>query len=838
MGQNTAIGRNLSAPIQSPSTWKLSLVERRVLAYLFVSALFMFVMMTMRPKQPENQPGANPDAAQVQADGEKDLDSNDTDQAAQAQAEAIASSDQINASEAADDDLPQRPERQVWYTLGSIDAKDTAKGNDDKDADPANKLLITLTNRGAGIERIEMIQRDADGRYRFRRVDTRSGYFGYVAPSLSADLEGCRVNVIGPGTPADLAGLQVGDVIVKINEADVVSSTNYERILSRTRPGDTISLSVLRGSEKQSITLTATLTEHPLDLVRLSQWAGPDGVKGNLSRLSCLLTLTQFNAAKLKINQAELPQLPSLYEGLWNVNEIDTDQHHGWEFRFPISASQAGKVAAGSGSLEVVRRFLLAKDGSGYDIDLETEVVNASDKEQEVAYRLEGPNGLTLEGWWYSTKISPNWWGGAGARDIVFNTVAEKHRLLGLPAIFKEAKKRIENNEPGQDLNQSFFEPSNDPSTTAMRYVGVDGQYFAAAYLPPADQQSTDAFVRGHSMLLCDVDVVNPHQVKAANVSFYMDSRSHKLAAGERLTDRVRLFAGPKQPTLLEQRGLGSLIEYGFFGFVSRSLSGFLHGLYAVVRNYGIAIILLTLVVRGCLFPLSRKAAQNAQKMQELAPEFKKIAEKYKDDMEKRLRAQQQLQKKHQFNPLSGCLPMFVQLPIFMGLYRCLSCDIELRQAAFIPGFDWCSNLAAPDMLFDWSTWMMEYFSGRGTGWFGPYFNILPLLVMALFLAQQKMFMPPPTDEQQEITQKVMFFMTFAMGVFFFKVAAGLCIYFITSSLWGMAERVLVKKSIQTSPPTGTVGTQGDGGPGGQPLSWKPAPAKLNRPKNPPKKSK
>jgi YidC/Oxa1 family membrane protein insertase len=200
------------------------------------------------------------------------------------------------------------------------------------------------------------------------------------------------------------------------------------------------------------------------------------------------------------------------------------------------------------------------------------------------------------------------------------------------------------------------------------------------------------------------------------------------------------------------------------------------------------------------MFPLSRKAAVNAQRMQELAPELKKITEKHKDDMEARIKAQRELQQRVGFNPMAGCLPMFLQLPIFIGLYRTLSVDIELRQAAFASWTTWASNLAAPDMLAYWGDWMWGYMSGRGTGWLGPYFNILPMIVVVLFLAQQKMFMPPATDEQTAMTQKMMNYMTLIMGLFFFRVPAGLCIYFITSSLWGICERILVKRTLPKTP--------------------------------------
>ncbi|MEZ6088929.1 MAG: YidC/Oxa1 family insertase periplasmic-domain containing protein [Pirellulaceae bacterium] len=583
------------------------------------------------------------------------------------------------------------------------------------------------------------------------------------------------------------------------------------------------------------------MTQHPLDLVRLAAFAGPDQVKGNISRLSCLMTLSKLGKTNLRVGQKELKNLPSLVDGFWKVEPIDDPENPGFEFRFPVSAAEANRVAAGSGTFEVVRRYTIPVSGSGYDIDMQTEIVNTSQETQEVAYRLEGPNGLTLEGWWYNAKISPNWTGGAGARDIVFNTAKEFHELVGLPKIVKQARQRAEaGTDASEEGTDTLFNASSEPRDTQLRYIGVDTQYFTATYLPPPGEAFTSAFGRAGSFLLCDLDELNPSQTQAANVSFFVDSVPHTLAPGEKVTDTVRLFAGPKRPELLDERGLGLLIEYGMFGAVSKLLSGFLHFIYVILGNYGLAIILLTVCVRGAMFPLSRKAAQNAQKMQELAPEFKKIAEKYKDDMEKRLKAQQELQKRHGFNPLSGCLPMFVQLPIFIGLYRSLSCDIELRQSAFIPGIQWASNLAAPDMFYNWSSWMVDYFAGRGTGWFGPYFNILPIIVMFLFMAQQKMFMPPPTDEQQELTQKMMFVMTFVMGIFFFKVAAGLCIYFITSSLWGMAERVLVKRTIKQ--PQGEGGSSSEAAPNGReaavmhPIPLKSTPQRINRPKKPPKK--
>jgi YidC/Oxa1 family membrane protein insertase len=203
---------------------------------------------------------------------------------------------------------------------------------------------------------------------------------------------------------------------------------------------------------------------------------------------------------------------------------------------------------------------------------------------------------------------------------------------------------------------------------------------------------------------------------------------------------------------------------------------------------------MLTVLVRGCMFPVSRGQAKSMAKLQELRPEMERIKERLKGDQQKQAQAMQQLYKKHNVNPLAGCLPMLIQLPVFVGLYRGLAVDVELRQASlFGPVIHWCSNLAAPDMLWNWSRLMPNAVnSGEGFFGLGPYLNVLPLVTIVLFLWQQKMFMPEPANEQAALQQKIMKYMMVFMGLLFYKVPSGLCLYFIASSLWGIGERKLI----------------------------------------------
>ncbi|MCA9239217.1 MAG: membrane protein insertase YidC, partial [Planctomycetales bacterium] len=268
---------------------------------------------------------------------------------------------------------------------------------------------------------------------------------------------------------------------------------------------------------------------------------------------------------------------------------------------------------------------------------------------------------------------------------------------------------------------------------------------------------------------------------------------------------------------------------YGWFRAVAIPLTWVLHQIYAVTSNYGIAIILLTVLVRGAMYPLGRQQAKNAQKMQELAPEMRRATEKYKNDIEKRTAAQRELWQKHNYNPAAGCLPMLVQLPIFVGLYRALSVDIELRQAPLIPGIRWCSNLAGPDMLLNWESFMPAFLASR-TGYLGPYLNILPLISVGFMMVHQKLFAPPPTDDQQRVQQQVLKFMMVFFAFMFLRVPAGLCLYFVTSSAWGVAERLLLPKTgaVAGAGPSDGTGGRGDGGSGGAPRSPSTSPGAGN----------
>ncbi|NND95868.1 MAG: membrane protein insertase YidC [Pirellulaceae bacterium] len=782
-------------------------MERRLLSFIIASTAFFFFYISMRvmfapPVPPANvaqnvagDDGANPGIVEApDADAVADNQGSSTvggdkaDQNPTDPSDDNASQDDSNE----DDALPdvQRPEHPDWVTLGSMD--------------PASNhlMMVTLNSRGGGIERIELTTRGEDGGFKYRRVDVRNGYLGYFAGEPSPTDTGVLVNVVGPGTPAATAkatsgganGIQVGDVMISVNTKDITTLADIDEALRETKPGDEVKIEVLRRTrpdaetEPTTVALTAKLSEHPLDLVRLAKYGGEDQVDGNLSRLSCLMTLAQVNRKSIATNEFHIDGLSDPADLIWNVTTAKDNTQSTAIFDLEMSAKEMAEV--GGQPVRITRTYSLSP--SSYVLDMMVEVENLGDQPQKLAYRLEGVNGVTMEGWWYSNKITPSF-SRAAARDIVYKTTAEGHEVITGCNLLKEHRK-----EP-KDPHHGIFAEDDTVEARDLNYIGVDAQYFNCSYLPPDSQLSMRDFRRASAMIVADESEIRKYQEHAVNTSFYLDSVIGDVPVGGKLQSRLRLFAGPKETDLVARYGLDDTIYYGWFAPFAKILVSVLHFLHSIVGNYAVAIILLTVMVRGLMFPLSRKAAVNAQRMQELAPELKKIAEQYKDDMEGRLKAQRELQRRVGFNPMAGCLPMFLQLPIFIGLYRALSVDIELRQSAVSQSTLWASNLAGPDMFGRWDGWLMEYFSGRGTGWLGPYFNILPVLVVALFLTQQKLFMPPATDEQTAMTQKVMGVMTLFMGLFFFRVPAGLCLYFIASSLWGICERVLVKKTLPKS---------------------------------------
>ncbi|MCA9076506.1 MAG: membrane protein insertase YidC [Planctomycetaceae bacterium] len=427
---------------------------------------------------------------------------------------------------------------------------------------------------------------------------------------------------------------------------------------------------------------------------------------------------------------------------------------------------------APDGSIEIRKHFHLNKgnpddrdaDPMGYQLEFDLEIVNLTSEPRELTYMLQGPVGLPLENKENSRAFI----------EVKVGALEEPTDPDDVTAIQQYAGKIVEQTDEAESKN----DPDEVEDWKApLKYIGVDVQYFAALLFPEANQLQSRFFKEARPIVVTK----DPKRDAWSDVSVQLRSEPFTITPGEPLKHEFHLFFGPKRSDLLQPLGAGGVKTFGWFRVISRGMLSILHFFHdTLMAPYGLAIILLTVVVRACLFPVSRKMAQNQQRMKELQPKMQEIRTKYKDDQEKMAQAYREFMAKNGFNPLAGCLPMFLQLPIFLGLYQALLNSVDLRMAKFL----WVDNLVAPDQLFAFG------FALPLVGW--THFNLLPLITVALFAIQQKMFMPEPTTEEQEMQQKMMKYLNVFMLYIFYSMPAGLCVYFITSSGWGIIERKLL----------------------------------------------
>jgi YidC/Oxa1 family membrane protein insertase len=241
------------------------------------------------------------------------------------------------------------------------------------------------------------------------------------------------------------------------------------------------------------------------------------------------------------------------------------------------------------------------------------------------------------------------------------------------------------------------------------------------------------------------------------------------VGAGEEREFPFTFYLGPKDPTYLNQfvaLDLGKAIDYGWFGLVARPILQALKFFNSFLKNWGLAIILLTIIIKLLLHPLTRKSMASMKGMQALQPQLKGIREKYKDDKERLNMETMNLFRRHKVNPMGGCLPMLLQMPIYIALYKVLYNATELYHAPFIWFY---RDLSAPD----------------------PYF-ILPILLGIAMVAQQKM--TPSTGDATQ--QKMMMLMPIMFTVFMLFLPVGLVLYIFVNTLMTVVQQYMHQKDI------------------------------------------
>jgi YidC/Oxa1 family membrane protein insertase len=433
----------------------------------------------------------------------------------------------------------------------------------------------------------------------------------------------------------------------------------------------------------------------------------------------------------------------------------------------------AFRYTADDPAVTVTKTYRLWKGEDGFEVELKF----SSAKDSKFTYRLFGPHGIPIEGEWYTSTFRDVFFGGAkgNSTDITTRASTEVVKYNG--------------------------DPSCRLSALPLKFAGVEDQYFATFLQPwPIPKSQEDRLDHDAAPV---VFIEDPKAPQKSDVGVEINSRPLQVGPNLDVVHTYKVYAGPKLASALVPYEAEDLASYRKNQWVSIPyavelakyvISPLLDKIYSLTQaiahlfgwkngNYGIAIILLTMTVRLIMFPLGRKQAMMAKKMQDLQPVLAEVKEKFKDDKEALTRETMAVWKRHKINPAAGCIPALIQMPIFVGLWQSLNNSVALRHSPFL----YIRDLAAPDMLFKFPMTIPLL---------GDYFNLLPFLVVALMLVQTKLFSPPPTTPEAEMNQKMMKYMMIFMAFMFYKVPSGLGLYFITSSTWQICERLMLPKVI------------------------------------------
>ena len=301
--------------------------------------------------------------------------------------------------------------------------------------------------------------------------------------------------------------------------------------------------------------------------------------------------------------------------------------------------------------------------------------------------------------------------------------------------------------------------------TGNVDWAGAHTRYFVAALLPENPRDASARFTP-----------TVPGELALLEVGF---ARA-ELPPGGRLDREYRLYLGPKEPDRLDAVGahLDEAIQKGWFPSLTRFFTWLLTATHNVVPNYGVAIILITIVVRLLMAPLMARQMKSMKRMSVLQPRMKEIQERYPDDRQKQSEAMMALYREAGVNPLSmmtGCLPMFLQLPVFIGFYYALQGAIQLRQQPFI---GWIDDLSMPEALFVIPGIELPV-------------RLLPILMGASMVAQQKL---TPTTMDPAQARMMLTVMPVMFTVMFYQFASGLVLYWFVSTLLGIGQQMLTNR--------------------------------------------
>jgi YidC/Oxa1 family membrane protein insertase len=333
------------------------------------------------------------------------------------------------------------------------------------------------------------------------------------------------------------------------------------------------------------------------------------------------------------------------------------------------------------------------------------------------------------------------------------NSTDKKQSTLQAPTLWLDGKR----------LHEDVAKLAGEKVLTGtLSWAALQDTYFAAALLPKDHGQR--AFVTKAD---ADQPVVGLAEARQT------------LSPGEQVITSAQVFAGPKDLDVLKGVGqdLDNLVDLGWFDFLARPALYLLKFLYGFTGNYGLAIILVTVLQKIAFHPLTVKSLKSMKAMQAVQPKLQAIQERYKNNPQKKQEETMALYRKHGVNPMGGCLPMVVQIPIFIALYNALGSSVEMWQARFL----WIRDLTQPDALFTLSVW----------GGYTLSANLLALLMGVSMWVQQKMS-PPAGDPRQ--AQLMLWIMPIMFTFMFWGFPSGLVLYWLVNNILQIGQQWLITR--------------------------------------------
>jgi YidC/Oxa1 family membrane protein insertase len=408
-------------------------------------------------------------------------------------------------------------------------------------------------------------------------------------------------------------------------------------------------------------------------------------------------------------------------------------------------------VATTDSGVSIVKRIAFSPEDPAFTLQIETsahEGLPAVRKTIGEHWVLEWPDGLGHFPFQYKGSQEANWLYSM-RDDSKENSPTYRQWLL------KQA--------PAGTLGETPQDYRHGLPGAYLDWINVETRYFIASFMPQKEPMS-GVYIAS--------DIRQRHEFDT-RVGIGVISETSEAPK------TIRVYTGPKLTDVLADLayGLDRVVYDSWFGAICLFVEWLLGVFYALIPSYGVAIVLLCILSKVLLYPLTYKQAQMQMKMAELQPKIKELQERFKDDKQKLSQEQMKLWKKHGVNPASGCLPMLAQLPIFIALYRTIQSSIDLRGAPFL----WIDDLSLPDMSF---------FLPFSLPFIGVALNVLPLIMTAISvmqMQQQKQSMPDPAQAQM---------MTFMPVIFLFVLynfSSGLVLYWTFNSLTQWAQQKVME---------------------------------------------